>query len=970
MKMIRHGNRRRAAVLPLTAMCGTALFGFLALSIDIGMIAIARSQCQNAADSAALAGARTFNGNPTAGTVNGSSTGSYNFYLVPGNAVAAAVANKVLATTIPGNASTSWDFSNPATYSFSTGNVTIQVGSYAYVYNDSNPSSEGFQLSIPRSSTSNPWSAVNATVTYAGTNSFAQVFGITGFNTSATATAAHRPRDDVMIVDMSGSMRFQSLPGGDYYGQRTYSMNPDPNFPQFGHYSNVSAAALQNTSSVNNDPGYWLDPCNISIGNNSGPCIIADFLQSNGGSAAFTSTPSSESTTPGGDNFPYSNGSTSTYASNVQDMLNTTTYNSTWETSGYGANYNGFTEGPSYWGKTFFMWPPDPRGATQAPPSSTTTTTYAYWYNNGAMDWRQRFFVKVNTSNSNTPAWCDDNTILFDSNSHFNTPGTTVSIGGSNWTYYINYAAILYWLKNTGVSGRVNPFPGSLWCGYISYYTSIPDPTDATLNNRFWTSSSLSNLDEQFWKDYIDFVLGLQGTGANTYNQVIGMIGNGDVYSWGNYAGQITSKQVQSGKVNNSSGYSTGATSIALKNLSQAPVANQKIQFGSSSTQYTIISVSGYSFSHGSGSGTITLSSGLTSNVSSSASVYIFRQEYMNYQDNPYRPRHQYWFGPMTMVDYLGNYNTGQMWWPGNVHEAQGWACKVGVQTAIQDIQNNHPNDFITLIYFSTPMYSNSDTTGVWNMAIVPMGQQYTTMTSALWFPQAVVNGSLTQVNCYDSTNMNWVPRAHGGTTPQMGFMLAYNQLSSDVNDLRLYSTPTSTYRGSAGGLGRNGANRLIVFETDGEPNTGATATLAGSGSNSYYPIRVKNPANPYSSSNVEWPSSPWYGYSSSDVNAVVTQICALNTASPPGFSTATKPMQIHCIGFGFLFDPANAGTDQTAALNFLQSIEYIGNVLPSASTALESYKQIYGTYSQRISSMQTAYKTIMQSGVQVSLLK
>ena len=29
---------------------------------------------------------------------------------------------------------------------------------------------------------------------------------------------------------------------------------------------------------------------------------------------------------------------------------------------------------------------------------------------------------------------------------------------------------------------------------------------------------------------------------------------------------------------------------------------------------------------------------------------------YMEYDDNPKRPKLHFWFGPMTMVDFLGNY--------------------------------------------------------------------------------------------------------------------------------------------------------------------------------------------------------------------------------------------------------------------------------------------------------------------------
>ena len=61
-------------MLPLFALLLVAICGFVALAVDLGMVAMARTQCQNAADSAALAGARTINGsadsNLTAATAN------------------------------------------------------------------------------------------------------------------------------------------------------------------------------------------------------------------------------------------------------------------------------------------------------------------------------------------------------------------------------------------------------------------------------------------------------------------------------------------------------------------------------------------------------------------------------------------------------------------------------------------------------------------------------------------------------------------------------------------------------------------------------------------------------------------------------------------------------------------------------------------------------------------------------------
>src|SRR2546430_1895011 len=57
-------RRRNGTILPLLVISIVALFGFVALAVDIGMVALARTQCQNAADCAALTGARTLSGDP------------------------------------------------------------------------------------------------------------------------------------------------------------------------------------------------------------------------------------------------------------------------------------------------------------------------------------------------------------------------------------------------------------------------------------------------------------------------------------------------------------------------------------------------------------------------------------------------------------------------------------------------------------------------------------------------------------------------------------------------------------------------------------------------------------------------------------------------------------------------------------------------------------------------------------------
>jgi hypothetical protein len=146
----------------------------------------------------------------------------------------------------------------------------------------------------------------------------------------------------------------------------------------------------------------------ISSAHNPGPAVIADFYANAVGNApgssnaAFTYvTPTGTSAPPSGDNYLAKNGTSgsppTTYGSTVQEITNGMVFRGYQPTPYYGysggavPNWSGYTQGPGYWGKTFFIWPPDPRGATKA-------CTAANFANNGAMDWRQRFFIKVNVA--------------------------------------------------------------------------------------------------------------------------------------------------------------------------------------------------------------------------------------------------------------------------------------------------------------------------------------------------------------------------------------------------------------------------------------------------------------------------------------------------------------------------------------------------------------------------------------------
>ncbi|HZZ81842.1 MAG TPA: pilus assembly protein TadG-related protein [Gemmataceae bacterium] len=1140
---------RQGAIVPLVALSLVAVLGMVALAIDIGMVAVAKTQAQNAADSAAMAGTRSLN-----------QQSGYNLPTSSINAVTAATQNKIFQTAITGDPA---NISNPTSDTYTSGQVKLEYGGYYYVYNDSNPSTEAFQIVVPGKSSSEPYTAIRATVSSTSPVFFGAVFGTSPFNVTAHAVAAHRPRDVVIIMDLSGSMRFQSCPGAylsgttitPQAGPRNKSLNPDPNYPTFGHYSDTTTAALYGNTSYSTGQE-MVDPANLSVTSNSGPPCLADFMSS-GSTPAFTAQSTSKATTPGGDNYIKVG---SNYAKTVTDIVGTNpsiTNQVDWCRNGYssntyngGATFNGYTEGPNYWGKTFFIWPPDPRGSDLDP---TNSANHA---DNGAKDWRQRFFFKKNTS-TNTLYWLDNNTILFDpsgtpcttnngtSNFIMKKPDTTTTVveNGVNVTYRycINYAAIFQWLRNTSPTH----FPSSMTTGRINFYSKIPDPTgDSNFNSRFWTQNPMTDLSERFWKDYVDFMLGFTQAGANTYNRDDGTnpysayIGNGDYYAWGTVQLKQKPDCNYTATVNNSGGYSAGyngtLTFSSVKNLAGTAVdlpgpqpvtgatnatpivitsaghglANGNIiniagvggntaangtfkvasvttntfalqttggtnvagngtytantgswvpaitaatnaspivittgaphglptslptnASGSTATPTITVNISGvtgntaangkwtvtvnsttqFTLNNSTGNGTFTSNANqwwepvfyirfgtqstfyelnpalttsgiltatpdiaLAADVANSVTTKIYTSvpKYMDYADNPYRPRHQMWFGPQSWADWLGNYSVNNLRWPGNVHEAQAWACKIGISAAIDDIKNNHPNDFVGMCFFSSPNFSTGGG-GQFNLPVVPLGRNYQNLKDSLWFPPSTVAGAASTITPYDSDFAN-VPRAHGGTAPGMGFMLAYNLLSSSTTNLRNFATPSTTYRGYDGGLGRKGAARIVIFETDGAPNTRAYKAITSSGSDSYYAVRIKDPSSISNGSN-EFPTSG--SYSQSEVTDIVKQIVALDTASPPGYSTSRKTALVYSLGYGTMFDPNNKSntTAQNNALAFLQTVQYYGNVNTAGGTSAANFpdwQRIYGDTTTRQTRLQSAFTTIMQAGIQVSLIE
>jgi Flp pilus assembly protein TadG len=881
--------RRRGTILPLAAVSITALLGLIALGVDLGMLAVARTQCQNAADLAALAGTRLLNGN----IANNNKPAAEAF------AATMAKNNSVLSVPLVSS------------------QITVTTGVYRY-----NSTTQIFSADF--SGTKNAgesWTAMQVQINTAQPTYFAQVWGVNPFAVGAQAIGVHRPRDTAIVLDFSTSMQYGSnvnIRGSTNGGPTAGSENPDPNYPQFGPWSIYKASAVSsgNPNPMMNVDGYGdrggegHAPSNLTIATTNGPAIVGDFLCDTTGGGNYVNafvvgnpTTYNASLTPvvtptpaatwlsapvDGDPWPLKLGKTTAssptdYAGCVNDYLGTSSGNSSGPDGifdnvnggnqvGAGYDYNpntglttagafkGYTVGPGYYGKTFYIWPPDPR----TPVSTPGQTGYV------AGDWRQRYFGT------------NDNSKLWDS------AGNWIKGGGT-----INYANVLAWLK----SGP-QTLPPNLQSGRVIYYSSIPSDV----------SSYTSNLDQRFWKEYIDFVLGYPSE-TYSYDQAHTLYGQSSSNTFGGYT------------------------------------------FGPSVQ--------------------ITANSSLTNSP----------QPYMSYGDNPLQPRLHFWFGPLTMMAFLvGKPEYGRNWMPGTCHEAHDWQLKAGIQSAITDFKNNHPNDQMALIYFAT--------TYAYAKARVPMGQNYTYLTNALWYPYSLINpadGSVSgTIRPYD-TGFNDlvvgnVPNANGGTDSSAGLAVAYNQFSSNS---------------SQGFTGRRGAVKMVVLETDGVTHDNFGYAMQNYGAwNSYYNINNNNFDEPVNS-NVNSPSKQV-------TYTVAQQLCASTAASPPGYSTSRQPARIHCMAFGAMMEPsmtndATAGPMQLCVMQFLLNIQQYGNTSPSSdtiqtcwgypgtptaggdgitppsggyTTGTQSFKIIVGGYQQRISLIQQALARIMQSGVQIALIQ
>jgi Flp pilus assembly protein TadG len=948
---------RRGVILPYLAVSMVALLGFIALAIDLGVVMVAKTQTQNAADAAAFAAARSLTGGANPNTTQATANGQ-----------AVAAANSVLHRSIP------------------AANVTMTHGAYHY-----DPGSQTFYPQFPPVAP-DIYNLSQATIGQGNSTFFAKVFGITSFNVTATAIATNRPRDTTIVLDFSGSMNNES----DLWNCETYqgsfeytSNNTDPVFPQWGFYNTTfSPLCLMQCTSTSDLVGY----CNItqSVGG-CGPMVNDYFQNARGATAlrafaaatawpAVTNVPAVtlSSTQPGGDQAQTSmtdpTGKTYTYGQTIASAVSTRAAGTTAMTVGdliptnYGSGTsaapyngsklwntapNGYTVGPNYWGMTFYTWPPDPNN-----------------------DWRQLYFLSstgapwydalgnstiTSSSSSASASGYPNNNVLFAGSGSFNSPPTG--------NYQINYKAILAWINANCVQqspGDGRPFPTILRSSNQIFYSYIP--TDVPVSSYTWSTlnNTITDPSVRFWKEYIDFVVGVwhdpsgnictPGTSACSYGPefTAGASSAGAGVSIGGSGPDSTVYLNGLATITNAGAGYTSAPTVTVS----APTGSSPVTATGTATiaggKVTGINVtnlgSGYTAMP-----TITLvGGGYTTKATATLQTFTF----MNPADNPKRPRHRFWFGPMTMIQFMSD--TGIF--PGVTTDISMLPAKLGIQGALTDIQNNHPNDQVTMLMFSRPHYNGEPTEqGQFTYPVNGLSNNYTSMINSLWYPP---NSSTSDVTPWDSNGLN-TPHGHGdydaNTATSYGLMLAYNQFSSS-------SVLSSS--GQGGGLGRKGAQRLLILETDGMANQASTVAFQNSVTNGGNPTN-----NSYFNIGGNNASASSADPAQDAINAA-TKICALTTdqTNGPGFATHTKPVIVHCIAFGALFEPDASGTDGTSAMTLLQNLSAIGGTgFPSSVTDTSSpyyYKICIGTLAQRQAKLQAAFTTIMDDGIAIIMVK
>jgi len=961
-------QRRKGTILPLLAVCMIGLFGFCGLAIDLGLIAVSRTQCQNAADTAALSACRLLNSKP----------GSVNSNLAP-----AVAGGKV---RVLSNTNLNQAFVNAHI-------KKIEAGQYLY-----DTSAEIFRVATWTDVTTNQsatpvgggaWTAIRVTLSVNQPTYFMRAFGVNGMPTGAVATAVFKPRDVAFVLDMTGSMGF-----GSTFNTNGRSLNPDNLVPTFGHYVNVPAGngtgstVLRATrNQISGDYVYALS--NFTITTAGGPPIIRNFLFDPVNLPSATDTDAQKATKMAVSAFPL----TAAPSKNAFHR---------WSPSESGADPDAYPPVPptyNFAGYNAFHTGVEatPMGPTPAPATFGTMTGNDYVGDR----WR-RADGSINktdatwTGSSNKAAINAIDLLGYNvssGNVRGGTGSTTITtvtkFRDPAWETY-GYDLDIYDYRST--KGNGNPsstystlvpaedrFKGySMGPGYWgkTFFIWPPDPRTPVGNpgdasyvpgdwrRRYLTQSNGSALDPQ--NDNLSSTTGvgnIESINEAIMNTGSGMVltsGNGTrwninypaVLKWIKSGPLVLPPNLRAGRVLYYSSIpddvntATGSAQVQLDKAWWKNYIDYVLAFNITSTGFLYGAADSWS------------ATGASQNVNASdmeqwsgpSGGWSNVRPYMAYTDSPRRPRLHFWFGPLSMVAFMQKVAN---WLPGTGNESQCWQLKAGMNSVLDDIKNNHPNNHAGLVMFSSSF----------NNIRRPMGKNYDSLKNALFYPKNLLdtidlnNGGTSITDEYRPYNTSFsnlsndtIPCSTGSTDPVTGLAYAYNLFSPSP------SLPYTT-------KGRRGSAKIVIFETDGVPNATRSFTLTQQGYNSFYPT-----AGGASGTDI-----PTAGTAAVNIVKQLVKPMATSTSGDSGMTLPNAPCRVYPIAFGDLFDAslnAGAATSRDAALGFLADIAEFGNTGPAGATTIPTSQIITGTFPVRISTLKTGLENIFQAGVGVTLVE
>ncbi len=956
----------------MLALCLIALFGFVALAVDIGMLAVSRTQCQNAADVAALAGCRQLNNKPGVANSN------------------LAQAVSVAKTEVTSNPHLSTNFTTAQLQK-------LEAGQYLY-----NPTTETFGVSTWVNVTNNTgaapasgsWTALKTTLSVSQPTYFMKVFGITTMPTGAVATAVYKPRDIAFVLDMTGSMGYASQ--FNFSGR---SLNPDDLIPSFGHYVSTQSN-LRATSNQANSSNEAISRNNYTISTPGGPPIVRNFYYDPSNASnpttsvatvtvanlknAFHCIPASKET-PSDE---------STYTPPVYDFSAYNAFDTT--------RTNGPTPAPTWFGTMTDSGSVAYVGDRWRRANGAINKTNTSWSTGSTTTKAATNAIELlgyNVSNGNVRGGTGSTTIT--SEDRFRDPiweanGYDLDIvqyradkGNGNPRHPSSYTAPLvpsadrykgysmgpgYWGKTfyvwppdprnpVGEPGNSNYVAGD-WRRRYFLNRNGADFNPQSDNNSATSSSNYEGINEVLFNNSSGATL---STSTSNWQ-----IDYSAVLKWIKSGPQVLPPNLRAGRVLYYSSIpddvntGTGSTQQKLDKVFWKYYINYVFARSYTSTAY--LYGTGDSWSANSRS----IYQSNLNTWSGPSGTWTSDRPYMRYNDSPNRPRLHFWFGPLSMMDFMGL--VGNML-PGTCNEAQCWQLKAGMNSVIDDVRNNHPNDYAGLVLFSAGSYNNIR---------VPMGQDYTALKNALFYPKSLlsaINGGDTtseirpyntngSYSSFSAVSGDEIPNANGSTDPNTGLAYAFNLLAPSAS---LPANYTTTVNGQPV-RGRRGAAKIVIMETDGVPNTyrglsSSTQTMnpTKKGYDTFYPT------SGWSSGNVGNGDSDSMSEAVKVVNQIVKPMAATNSNSTDsGLSLPNAPARVYAVGFGDLFDTdlSPNATFRTTAKQFLADIAAAGGTGTSGASSIPDYQIITGAYQQRIDRLKDCMQRIFQAGMAVILIE